>query len=86
MAEAGIRDLRDNLSRYLERVRAGEELVVTDRGRAVARVVPIGEDRAFDRLVAAGVIEPAPDPRRQAPRRRERATAPVSDLVGEQRR
>ena len=31
MAEAGIRDLRNNLSKFLERVRDGEELVVTDR-------------------------------------------------------
>lgn len=86
MAEAGIRQLRDNLSRYLERVRAGEELVVTDRGRAIARVVPIDAGRAYDRLVAEGVIEPAPDTRRRAPRRREHAKAPVSELLADQRR
>lgn len=85
MAEAGIRELRDNLSRYLDRVRAGEELVVTDRGRAIARVVPIDAGRAYDRLVADGVIEPAPEARRRAPRR-VRASAPVSDLVADQRR
>jgi prevent-host-death family protein len=43
MAEAGIRDLRDHLrlSRYLERVQAGEELTVTDRGRPIARLIPV---------------------------------------------
>lgn len=43
MADVGIRELRDHLSRYLERVQAGEELTVTDRGRPIARLVPIAE-------------------------------------------
>ena len=50
--EVGVRELRDNLSRYLERVRAGEEVVVTDRGHAIARVLPIGAERVLDRLIA----------------------------------
>lgn len=36
----GVRELRQNLSRYLELVKAGEALVVTERGREVARLVP----------------------------------------------
>lgn len=36
----GVRELRQNLSRYLERVKSGEALVVTERGREVARLVP----------------------------------------------
>lgn len=43
MSEAvGIRELRQNLSRYIERVKTGEALVVTERGREVARLVPAG--------------------------------------------
>jgi prevent-host-death family protein len=38
----GVRELRQNLSRYLERVKGGEGLVVTERGRAVARLIPAG--------------------------------------------
>jgi len=38
----GVRELRQNLSRHLERVRAGEVLDVTARGRVVARLVPAG--------------------------------------------
>lgn len=38
----GVRELRQNLSKYLDRVRAGEDLVVTERGRVVARLVPAG--------------------------------------------
>jgi len=39
----GVRELRQNLSRYLERVRAGELLDVTARGQVVARLVPAGD-------------------------------------------
>jgi prevent-host-death family protein len=40
----GVRELRQNLSRYLERVKAGETLTVTERGQEVARLVPSGPD------------------------------------------
>ncbi len=36
----GVRELRQNLSRYLERVKDGETLTVTERGHEVARLVP----------------------------------------------
>lgn len=43
MSEAvGVRDLRQNLSKYLDRVKEGQDLVVTERGRVVARLVPAG--------------------------------------------
>ena len=85
MTEVGVRELRDHLSRCLERVQAGEELVITDRGRAIARVVPVGAERVIDRLVREGVIVPA----QQRTRRRPtpiRAGATVSDLIAKQRR
>jgi len=41
-ARVGVRELRQNLSRYLERVRHGEDLVVTERGLEVARLIPSG--------------------------------------------
>jgi len=40
LSSIGVRELRQNLSRYLERVKAGEALVVTERGREIARLVP----------------------------------------------
>jgi prevent-host-death family protein len=85
LVEVGIRELKNHLSRYLDAVRAGDELVVTDRGRAIARVVPFGDDRVLDRLVAEGVVTPA----RREKRRATKPIAtkgPVSDLVVEQRR
>lgn len=43
MRSVGVRELRQNLSRHLARVQAGESLVVTERGREVALLVPSGE-------------------------------------------
>lgn len=84
--EAGIRELRNHLSRYLDRVRSGEEIVVTDRGEAVARLVPLDEPRVLDRLIAAGLVDPAPKRARSRPTRRVNSQGPVSELVAEQRR
>lgn len=38
-AAVGVRDLRDHLSAYLERVKAGETITVTEHGRPIARLV-----------------------------------------------
>jgi prevent-host-death family protein len=86
MAEAGVRDLRDHLSRYLERVRAGEELTVTDRGRPISRLAPVDGPRTFDRLVAESLVARAAPRDRHRPTTRVTATGPVSELVTEQRR
>jgi len=83
--EVGVRELRNNLSRFLERVSAGEEVVVTDRGRAVARVVPVSGERTLDSLVARGLVTPARTRKAAAPRPITTAGT-VSDLVGDQRR
>ncbi|MHB8240794.1 MAG: type II toxin-antitoxin system Phd/YefM family antitoxin [Solirubrobacteraceae bacterium] len=60
----GIRELRQNLSRYLERVKEGETLTVTERGHEVARLVPSGPDIDPDYLELAeryGATIPAGD-------------------------
>ena len=46
MKEVGIRELRQNLSALLDMVKRGSEIVVTDRGRPVARLVPPRRPRA----------------------------------------
>jgi prevent-host-death family protein len=45
----GIRELRQNLSKYLERVVRGETLQVTDRGRPVAVLAPLQRDGQLER-------------------------------------
>jgi prevent-host-death family protein len=41
--KVGVRELRQNLSKYLDRVKDGESLTVTERGREVARLIPSRE-------------------------------------------
>jgi prevent-host-death family protein len=85
-ALVGVRELRDHLSRYLDEVKRGRHLVVTDHGRRVARLVPADDvpDRLSE-LIANG--------RAQAPRCSTRRLPPlvkgagaVSELVVDQRR
>ena len=40
MQAVGVRELKANLSAYLRRVQAGQRVTVTDRGRAIAELVP----------------------------------------------
>ena len=84
--EVGIRDLRNHLSRYLDQVREGDELVITDRGTAVARVIPIDSQRALDRLIDDGVVTPASSAIRTRPKTRISSNDTVSDLIAAQRR
>ena len=55
----GVRELRQNLSRYLRLVERGERLEVTERGKPVAVLGPIDEPAsALRRLVASGRAKP----------------------------
>ena len=85
--EVGVRVLKNNLSRYLDRVQQGEEIIVTEHGKPVARLSAV--DEATDRLaalVASGAVRPPRTRQRQRPARRIKAKGSVSDLVAEQRR
>ncbi len=93
MEEAvGIRKLRDELTRQIARVRRGKRLVVTDRGRRVAVLVPYGRDarsRQQDRLrtlLTGGHVAPAERPFFARPPLVKGRGPLVSDLIGEDRR
>ena len=63
VASTGIRELRDNLSRYIRRIESGERISITAHGRVVAELVPPGSktrgpSSRFDELVASGAIRP----------------------------
>jgi prevent-host-death family protein len=60
MDRIGVRELRQHASRYLARVAGGETLEVTDRGRPVALLVPVGSDR-WQGLLASGRVSPPSD-------------------------
>lgn len=61
MRTANIGQLRDRLTQYLREVRAGQEIVVRDRQRPIARIVPIALDAESDdhELVSAGLMRKA---------------------------
>lgn len=63
MISTGIRELKDNLSRYIRRIEAGERIAITVHGRVVAELVPPGNQTKgalgrFDELLASGAIRP----------------------------
>jgi prevent-host-death family protein len=61
MQTTGVARLKAHLSHYLTQVKSGQEVVVTERGRPVAKLVPLqGESRGSrrERLIRAGTLIP----------------------------
>jgi prevent-host-death family protein len=83
--EVGVRALHDRLSEHLERVEDGAEVLVTRRGRPIARLSAVEESDPLRDLVRRGLVTP-PDRPRTARRARVKARGLVSELVAEQRR
>jgi prevent-host-death family protein len=61
MVRIGIRELRDNLTATIRRVRAGEAFEVTHDGEPVAVLSPVKRTR-LEELIASGDITPAKRP------------------------
>lgn len=83
--EVGVRDLHDRLSEHLERVEQGSEIVVTRRGRPIARLSAVDAGDPLDNLVRQGLVNRPKAPRRSK-RTRVKPKGSVSDLVADQRR
>jgi prevent-host-death family protein len=83
-----ITQLRAHLSEWLEQARAGEEIIVTDRGIPVARLVGLDTISLIERLTLEGVLSRPLSYEKIAARGRSRptGTSSVADLVSEQRR
>lgn len=78
MARVGVRELRQNLSRHLARVKDGASLEVTEHGRVVARLSPAGErvPKAYAALAAdQGATLPSVNLTELIAHRRRRETA-----------
>lgn len=58
MNQVGVRDLKQNASRVLARVKAGESLEITEHGRPVALLTPLAVGDDYDRLLEAGDVLP----------------------------
>jgi len=83
--EVGVRELHDRLSEYLEKVEEGVEVVVTRRGKRVARLSKVDRPRPLEEFERRGLV--------RWPKRPKEVRKPlpgskgsVSDLVKEQRR
>jgi prevent-host-death family protein len=84
--EVGVRELHDRLSEYLEKVERGADLIVTRRGKPLARITGAEEgERPIDDLIRRGLIRMPKGPRTAA-KPLLKAKGSVSDLVKEQRR
>jgi prevent-host-death family protein len=79
-----ISDLRAKLSAHIRRVRNGEEVLVCDRNKPVARIVPVRfeEDEREKRLIARGVL--APPRKRRSSEKWPKPPGNISDEVMEQ--
>ena len=66
-ATVGVREFRDHLSQYLERVKAGETLTITEHGRPIARIAGSSKPPRLLELIARGEATAA--------------TRPVTDLL-----
>ena len=62
MKSVPIAILKAKLSEYLDAVKSGEEIIVTERGKPIARLLPIVAPESVEvrmtRLVAAGLVRP----------------------------
>jgi prevent-host-death family protein len=92
MESVGIRKLKDHLSRYLKEVQEGREVLVTERGRAVAKIVPVlsgegGEAESLFALASQGLVHlPESTASQSLPELLKIKGGPVSDTVLEGRR
>lgn len=86
--DVAVSDLRAHLSDYLDRARAGDEIVITDRGVPVARLLGLTATATLERLAADGIIgrAAAVSRPRASGQSRPRPRRPVADQVSQQRR
>ncbi len=83
-----IRELKAHLSKYLRKVKEGQTILITERGKPIGRIIPEGKplDERLDDLIAAGLAEWSGNqllPRQ--PTLTNRSETLISDLVSEQR-
>jgi prevent-host-death family protein len=92
MVTAGIKELKNQLSRYIGLVKKGDDVLITERGRVIARIVKEDSSssslrQALQPLILKGqVLMPMRDIKRDVPRPIELPGKAVSDIVVEDRR
>jgi prevent-host-death family protein len=86
--DVAVSELRAHLSDYLEQARDGDEIVITDRGVPIARLLGLAATATLERLASDGIIAraTAASRPRATGQSRPRPRRPVADQVSEQRR
>ncbi|MDY7102106.1 MAG: type II toxin-antitoxin system prevent-host-death family antitoxin [Actinomycetota bacterium] len=86
--DVAVTELRAHLGRWIDAARNGDDVVITDRGVPVARIVALDSTSVIDRLTADGVISRPTRPTRPVAgtRPRPQPKRPVAEIVSEQRR
>jgi prevent-host-death family protein len=86
--DVAVTELRAHLARWIDAAREGSDVVITDRGTPVARIVALDSTPVIERLTARGVISRPTRSTRPVAGDRPRPTPkrPVADSIGEQRR
>lgn len=61
MQTTGVAELKASLSEFLARVKAGDEVLITERGRPIARIIPVEStslEEGVQQLIHKGVVRP----------------------------
>mgnify|MGYP000848348561 CR=1 FL=1 len=85
--DVAVSDLRAHLGKWIDAARDGTDVVITDRGRPVARIVALDSTPIIDRLTEQGVIARPATPTRPTAggRRRPTPKRPVAEIVSDHR-
>ncbi len=85
--DVAVTELRAHLGHWIDAARNGDDVVITDRGTPVARIVALDATPLLDRLTAQGVISRPTQTSRPLAGGRSRPTPkrPVADIISEQR-
>jgi len=92
MINAGIKELKNQLSRYLSYVKKGEDILITERGKVIARIIQENDKRISLRkdlhpLIMTGLVTyPSRKLNKDIPDPIEVPGKPISDIVIEDRR
>lgn len=96
MKKAGVRELRLHFSRYLQEIKQGEQILITERGKEIAQILPFFPNQGkqerktqatLQKLAQKGLIQLSPRQRFVAPPKRIKFIgSPFSDTVIEDRR
>lgn len=87
MAAYSVQETKSRLSEVLRLVKTRREVIITENGKPIAKIVPIGVedeeslDERLERLRAAGQLRPAAEPSPDRPRRRRPSAGAVQRFL-----